>query len=364
VDIFGGLKLAAGGELGMGVGEEEWGSGEREVLEDFARRTDGLVDVVVCRFGEPSPLQLRKSAADLHVPTDFSDLEPWIGRGKRVGASDGVVFSGIGALSRKSLRDISHWVETIYAYGDQAYGVRDNPTADRRKRRKRDLKPPVSEPDSSETTREQTRLRDMPPGIPPPIVSAVESSLDKASNAVESGKTTQGKRSDPLMASLGDSETWMKYLTLGYGTAWGGTRPQSSDEQPQLLTSSNKEREPSPDVPMRWVEPEPDVDRAEQKLKYQIQHENAGYFIIGLKGGMQNDDRDDENEEGAWNNRILLRTVHVESVTQLPQTPTEDDMPDYEKELSLRSLSAPKFSRLRPVVYVVSLHYPVLDLGC
>jgi hypothetical protein len=35
VDIYNGVKLAAGGELGIGVGEEEWGSGEREVLEDF-----------------------------------------------------------------------------------------------------------------------------------------------------------------------------------------------------------------------------------------------------------------------------------------------------------------------------------------
>jgi hypothetical protein len=35
VDIFGGLKLAAGGELGYGVGEEDWGSGDREVLEDL-----------------------------------------------------------------------------------------------------------------------------------------------------------------------------------------------------------------------------------------------------------------------------------------------------------------------------------------
>ena len=52
VEIFNGLKLAAGGELGIGVGEEDWGSGEREVLEGFIGRTEGLVDLVVARFGD------------------------------------------------------------------------------------------------------------------------------------------------------------------------------------------------------------------------------------------------------------------------------------------------------------------------
>lgn len=50
-EVFSALKLSAGGELGIGVGEEEWGSGEREVLEDFIRRTSGLIDIVVSRFG-------------------------------------------------------------------------------------------------------------------------------------------------------------------------------------------------------------------------------------------------------------------------------------------------------------------------
>ena len=42
VEMYDGIKLANGGELGVGVGEEEWGSGEREVLEDFVRRTGWL----------------------------------------------------------------------------------------------------------------------------------------------------------------------------------------------------------------------------------------------------------------------------------------------------------------------------------
>jgi hypothetical protein len=35
VSVYGGIKLAGSGELGMGVGEEDRGSGEREVLEGF-----------------------------------------------------------------------------------------------------------------------------------------------------------------------------------------------------------------------------------------------------------------------------------------------------------------------------------------
>ena len=38
--LYGGIKVAACGELGMGVGEEERGSGEREVLEGFVGRIE------------------------------------------------------------------------------------------------------------------------------------------------------------------------------------------------------------------------------------------------------------------------------------------------------------------------------------
>ena len=55
--VFAGIKIAACGELGIGVGEEERGSGEREVLEGFVERTEGLVDLVVSKFG-PSDVEL------------------------------------------------------------------------------------------------------------------------------------------------------------------------------------------------------------------------------------------------------------------------------------------------------------------
>ncbi|KAF2262298.1 hypothetical protein CC78DRAFT_534958 [Lojkania enalia] len=358
VDCFNGLKLAAGGELGIGVGEEEWGSGEREVLEDFAQRTKGLVDIMVSRFGEPSPLQNPKAFADSKVPSDISGLDPWIGSGKHVEAADGVVFSGIGAMSRRSLRDVSHWVESIYYYGDQAYGVRDNPTTDRRKRRKRNPKAPETgraSPEPQSTNKLETSAagqdRDQAPRIPPPIVTAVETSLDQASNAVDATANEDTNKSEPLIASLGDTETWMKYLTLGYGTAWGGKRSQSREQVPQ--PEAEAERDTPPEVPMRLIEPEPDVDHVEEKLGAQIQAENTGYFIIGLKGDMADEDYDDDNDEGDWNNRIPLRTIHVELLKEgLTETQAiEDVSPFFEKETDHTWAPSRNLSRLRPVVY-------------
>ncbi|KAF2872607.1 hypothetical protein BDV95DRAFT_606200 [Massariosphaeria phaeospora] len=360
VDIYGGIKLAAGGELGMGVGEEEWGSGEREVLEDYARRTDGLVDLMVSRFAEPSTSQHPKEPTNAKEPEESPQLAPWIGSGGSVNSVDGVVFSGVGALSRRSLRDLSHWIETIYCYGDHAYGVRDNPTADRRKRRKRNPKSALSGDASSEPAKTQppskaggsARSQDSlpPPGIPPPIVKAVESSLDRASSAVDSSKKTDSdpnKKPETFMASLTDTETWMKYVTLGYGTAWGGRESPMNDQPP----TEDNNGDLAPEVSMRYVEPTPNVDHPEAKRKAQIERENSGYFIIGLKGEMEDGGVDDENDEGSWNNRIPLRTVHVELADET-RADVKEETPSFDREISLASTATRKLSRLRPVVYV------------
>lgn len=362
VELFGGMKLAAGGELGMGVGEEEWGSGEREVLEDYARRTDGLVDMMVSRFGEPSPDQ-APTAAGKEAVKDPAFLEAWLGSGRTVNAVDGVVFSGTGAVSRRSLRDISHWVENIYTYGEHVYGVRDNPLSNRRKRRRRIPKP--LDPESSSTERPRalkhansdanadTAVR---PGIPPPIVTAAEASLNKVSDAVDAAQKRAPNKSEPMMASLGDTEMWMKYLTLGYGTAWGGKKPQVSEQD--VPAEVAEQGAPSPEVTMRYIEPAPEVDRTEEKLKTQLKNETSGYFIIGLKGSLEEDEivNEEDDEEEEWNNRIYLRTLHVElSDKAISGTPgIEDDVtPSFETDLSFTP-SLRKLSRLRPVVYVVS----------
>lgn len=351
VDIFHGMKLAAGGELGMGVGEEEWGSGERDVLEDFARRTEGLVDLMVSRFGEPSPLQNQsKDSKDASV----TELEPWIGIGRSVTAGDGVVFSGVGALTRRSLRDLSSWVEDIYMYGDYAYGVKDSPAADRRKRRRRNQNSEGSVQKPQQTSAPGLSGQSpVPPGIPPPIVTAAEISLAKASKAIDKkdAKEDGPDKVEPPRASLDDTDSWMKYLTLGYGTTWGGKRTPSAEKPPEK--ASPERQDAAPDPPMRFVEPEPDVDRFEEKLREQIQQENAGYFLIGLKGTLDEAHNDNDDFNGNWNNRIPLRAVHVEVSDEVPVTPDYEVPPTFIQQ-DLSAKPKPKTSRLRAIVYVVS----------
>lgn len=61
--VYRGINVAASGELGVGVGEEERGSGEREVLEGLVGRIEGLVDVVVSKFGEGVEVGLSRPYA-------------------------------------------------------------------------------------------------------------------------------------------------------------------------------------------------------------------------------------------------------------------------------------------------------------
>lgn len=385
VDMYHGIKLSAGGELGIGVGEEEWGSGEREVFEDFAGRTEGLVDMVVSRFGEPSVDQIQPSRTSEHgkrttrVPPLLED--PWLGRACDSGPADGVVFSGTGAISRSSLCAISDWTQQIYAYGEHAYGVRENPGSDRRRTRKRDaangqtkltekLLEKHGDVSSAKPLPRRKSTREYP-SIPPPIISAVERSLDKASAAaeVEQGSDNPSHGKD---VSSDNGDTWTKYLTLGYGSTWGPSRSkQRSDlsEQPSPMLpptqsnrdneSPNKARNRSESVAqpaMQNVDPEPEGRRLEDRLRAQVYAENTGYFIIGLKGSLD-DDADayeDESGEGGgeWNSRTLLRTLHVEVDKPLPPSRI---VSDNSESLPVGNRSNIRLKRLRVVIYVVGL---------
>ncbi|KAF2013699.1 hypothetical protein BU24DRAFT_351182 [Aaosphaeria arxii CBS 175.79] len=323
VEIYNGLKLASGGELGMGVGEEEWGSPERDVLEGYVKSTDGLIDVVVSRFGEPAS---SATEATSKAPYDSAEPQPWLGNGKFPGPADGVVFSGTGALSRQSLRDVSRWVESIYTNGEQTYGVTLNPTTGRERTKRRVTKPTAASPSTPEPPKELTAP---PPGIPPPIVRAAEASLENAAKAVDSAGSTPAE-TDQSLPSLGDVEAWKKYLTLPYSSFFG--RKQEPAEMPAESTGKGEEPE---------LEQEPKDPVSEATL--QTQQENKGYFLVGLQGDM--DDDDDESP------RIPLRFLHVELAEDIPQTPnTDGDTPAFEKELSFTPQR--NLSRLRALVYV------------
>ncbi|KAG8428119.1 hypothetical protein J3459_006063 [Metarhizium acridum] len=83
-NIFGGINIAASGELGVGVGEEDRGSGEREVLEGLVGRIEGLVDLVVSKFGtEDQRTRPRRNRGPSRRPALVGDGRGTCCRGRR-----------------------------------------------------------------------------------------------------------------------------------------------------------------------------------------------------------------------------------------------------------------------------------------
>ncbi|KAI9877869.1 MAG: hypothetical protein M1830_002610 [Pleopsidium flavum] len=405
VDIFSGLKLAGGGELGIGVGEEDWGSGEREVLEDFVQRTEGLVDLVVSRFGEPSPeatilsKSLDNSLKPL-IPTSHG--QQWLGTSTAPSPSDGVIFSGVGALERTSLRNVSGWIEWIYSYGEDAYGVREHPnSAHRRKRRKgrsqvvdhetkgTKTNMPIATPKSTrmpsrhgkpgeKSSREQQG--ESPIGIPPPIISAAAESLSKATAPARTSRNHSRTRTETQSEPLPDvnnasssTETLMKYLTLGvYGSSWGisSARPAVHRRVSDILQQSGSagDADRREWASMRHLDPKAEPSADEEEGFGLKRGKTSGRFIIGLQGNLEDEEAkeyltelteltesgtDGEHESGNWNSRTMIRTLHVALVKpRVTERASDHDDRDIAKQLPMVT-----HDRLRVVVYV---HQPFI----
>ncbi|KZF25627.1 hypothetical protein L228DRAFT_236702 [Xylona heveae TC161] len=323
-DIFGGLKLAAGGELGIGVGEEDWGSGEREVLEGLVDGTEGLIDLVVSRFGEP-PANTAESSINQPSSAENDDPESgqqWPYAGVSPNQADGIIFSGLGAISRSSLKSVTDWMELLYTYGEDAYGVKDNPTSTRRRRR--DRASASRTPSAAMRADQRVPLRlnrtiaspgtDLPVGIPPPIVTAANESLDRVSASIDSADA-EGSRT-PSEAGSTISDTLMKYFTLGYGSSWGG-----SFRKRMQSPNSSVSRDPSPHVKdqdenreaTRSTEAqEQSAASLDTRITSQARRDrHTGHFMIGLKGSLDEDSQEEENNDDDEESRILLRSLHV-----------------------------------------------------
>ena len=317
VDLFNGLKLAAGGELGIGVGEEDWGSGEREVLEGFIGRTEGLVDLVVSRFGDAPTAEPQSNSNN--------NLE-WQGNGSRPRPSDGVIFSGIGAITRHSVKAISSWVELLYKHGQEAYGIRDNPSAPRRRRltnkshgpeKKAEI--PLHQHSSRSKQSSMCKSESQAPiGIPPPIVGSVRvpATLSKKSGSNYEGNGTKANAGATAMPEDHSSGTavLMKYLTLGvYGSKGGAA--SVVHRRVSYLRNENLDDH---DAQSRKSSNASNILRK--------QRNSHGYFMIGLQGELdpdnriENDDQDTEpstdresvDENESLSQRTMLRTIYVE----------------------------------------------------
>lgn len=341
-NIFGGIKIAASGELGIGVGEEERGSGEREVLEGFVERTEGLVDIIVSKFGDDRPEESSNSW-ERRTHGQQSRAQ-WLGTGVEPGAEDGAVFLGVGALSRKSVGDITHWVEDIYTWGEDAYGVLDSPKAIRRPRRESRV--------PEEHSRKTASERPMQP--PPSLINPKRSSkstaaaLPKQREAPSGSKSSQQPPSNTSEADSGGLEKYMDYLKLGYGKYWSlGGDTESKDETKDSPNSPSKPSSKGDD--------------------------SVGHFLIGLTGeveeGWVDDPEDRRFSEHAWdenaNPRTVLRTVTVElekDVSEKSEVDMSKVLGSHDTELSstnpatgssFNSQDRNKTHNCRVVVYVI-----------
>ena len=334
VDIHNGLKLAAGGELGIGVGEEEWGSGEREVLEGFVSRTEGLVDLIVSRFGDsPGKIDAISDTSTRNSSTvDLENKRIWLGAGRVPRPADGVIFSGIGAVTRPSVRDLSAWMEWIYKYGRNAYGVADNPHSARRK--KKNAIAPKASTDQRRSVRSTGHPEnDIPRSIvtlsrDPSIAAGTSKSAAQEGEIVEAAKYVLSHEEESPPAT----ETLIKYLTLGvYGSSWG---IPSKRAQVHRQVSEHHVQQSGRDVDSKSIGKIP-IQQIESKAMNDTNtrsepangDEANGSFLIGLQGNLENEDQDPVDDEGngtdtgtdrelgsgkvEWNSRLLLRTLHV-----------------------------------------------------
>ncbi|KAM3459391.1 hypothetical protein NHJ6243_006909 [Beauveria neobassiana] len=369
-DIYQGINIAASGELGVGVGEEERGSGEREVLEGLVGRTEGLLDVVVSKFGIESDDEtgLKGKAA-----------APWLGSGREPSTDDGAIFLGTGALSRKSLRDVTHWMEDLYTWGEHAYGVIESPISTRKARTKK-TDPQIDAPKTSEATSDdlsetkpevlstqssESTIKTLKPQKSDPVPNAAGSTT--ASEPIEGGKDGQVSEVPATEAEDGKLDKMVSYLKLGYGQYWtipgvsGLSGPSTEQAADQKKQPSSKAAEPAP--PKRPPMPKPSPSQ-----------EAAGHYLIGLKGeieeahGRGGDDASSDESETEHDSRTVLRTIYVEleeneggigQAGQLPHRPTDDGGATL-MEVQMRGTLRPgahtqgnsKAEKLRVVVYV------------
>ena len=365
VDIYDAAKIAGGGELGIGVGEEEWGSGEREVLEDFVRRTEGMVDVVVGRYGD-QPVDVKEDVSGETNEAVMKQPDPWLGIGNHPRPCDGTIFSGTGALSKTSLTTVSRWMDAIFRHGESAYGVGDNPTSRPRQRRQR-RKPHGQSTNggsgrsrSVQTTEPHPRIKSpggrgtdlrrkaienaaTPPGIPAPLVGSVERSLDQAlANVQKRGESQTGEADDAKSrsdkprsedeSSYFDAEKLVGYLKLGYGSSWtlnpkgfGAQKDEIPEPSPGPDPSTPPSAEPEP-PPLQELDPTPDISDTEQEEPTFVQRleQSIGKFLIGLSGDLNITEFEvDPGEETqavtgelgirqSRSRRVVMRTINVQ----------------------------------------------------
>ncbi|CAK7563804.1 MAG: hypothetical protein SEPTF4163_001681 [Sporothrix epigloea] len=260
-DVLPGIRLAASGELGIGVGEEDRGSGEREVLEGLIEGSEGLVDLIVCKYGDMSLQEAESWSStgqaddnDTGTDTKFSESSAtWLGAGNGLGAEDGAIFLGLGALSRQSLRTLTYWMEDVYCWGHDAYGIADNPSAPTRQTRHRrratqDIGSSSGRQRKEKSQQPAQKLAPPPSLLPPPPVTQLSArpgkpltpkpiqaqpvSIPTAPNSSPSHTVSKSISPSAMSETSGGMDRYMSIMKLGYGTYWGRGGGSSGDATP------------------------------------------------------------------------------------------------------------------------------------
>lgn len=361
VAIYGGIKLAGSGELGIGVGEEDRGSGEREVLEGFVGRIDGMVDLVVSRFGDAKAEVDDEKSSKQTAPLKDGPQQPWLGSGADPSHDDGAIFLGVGAVSRDSLQDVTHWMEDVYCWGPRAHGIMKDPNASSRQRKNADRNATRSEAcsadaqasDHKDCCSPQGSLKKASPKRNRRSVNVVElhqngtfhlkpvSSNDGTSEAADGESSAASdrnsdeatkKRSDSVSAAEGSGQaSYMDYLKLGYGKHWslgGVTGAASKTKEPE--TSDTPKLAPSPafSIPRQLVPPSADVTKTKEPDVYYPPDDSVSHYLVGLLGDIEEpEDLSDTGNDGGpkaskpiVTTRTVMAAVSAADGSQAPPT--------------------------------------------
>lgn len=390
--LYGGIKIAACGELGVGVGEEERGSGERAVLEGYVGQIDGLVDIIVSKFGEADdndgPPQTTTQSKDL--------TDSWLGSGSEPNSEDGAIFLGTGALSRKSLRDVSHWIEDLYRWGPYAYGIIDNPSSNRRRKKFKEKLPSKQTIQPSDAKKEARQvygvsLRDKAHKRSPLHQDSVDTlppmpvnDRDEAPSSSTSAKRRPPARRGTLSftGSESDSSTkgnrFVQYFKLGYGTHWslGSTPAEAAPDHKPTSTALGDATSPDSHSVNKSL-----VDDGTFETSMYAHSGSSGHYLIGLLGDIEADGADDPanahanleelsyQSESEPNSRLVLRTLTLEleraedarveteisidlSARKQPQSMVSGSEHTATSNASFESQDRNKTKKLRVVVYV------------
>lgn len=286
---------------------------EREVLEGLVGRIEGLVDLVVSKFGEAeTPEGQGEGGPDGH--------QQWLGTGQEPAAEDGAIFLGTGALSRKSLRDVTHWMEDLYTWGEHAYGVFDSPTSTRRHKPRRSSKSAQPAPQETSALNDANgSASDPKPDDNKPIA--------QKSNEEDDGKL----------------DKMVSYLKLGYGTYW--SLPGSGgDTQAGPPTTSGPQPGPATEQETAKAVRPSDDDRP-SLVRRGSSHDSAAHYLIGLKGDIEEGpsecepEHDSDDPDSEHNSRTVVRTINVELEREAQDRPEATIVRDFQHPGSILTQS-------------------------